>query len=184
MDVHAMPVPPRLSADDLHDAAHTLVVTGTRQGLTVATTESLTAGLVAATIAEVPGASAVLRGGFIVYATELKHVLAGVPTQMLETLGAVAPDTAAEMARGAAQRCGADIGIGLTGVAGPDLQEGKPVGTVFIGVWAAGRAHTFEIHAAGDRAAIRRTAAWGGLSAATDMMFDLPSGEQNSDVSR
>lgn len=108
------------------------------RGQTVATAESLTAGLVAATVAGVPGASAVLRGGLIVYATDLKASLAGVPDAVLATDGPVAATTAVALARGAAVRCGASWGIGLTGVAGPDPQDGKPVGTVFLGLSGPG----------------------------------------------
>ncbi|KAB1503771.1 CinA family protein [Corynebacterium sp. 320] len=103
-------------------------------GITVATAESLTAGLCAATIAEVPGASAVLRGGVIVYATELKETLAGVDAQLLDTEGPVSSAVAAALARGAAEGCGATLGIGITGVAGPEPQDGHPVGEVYVAV--------------------------------------------------
>lgn len=116
-------------------AARTLVAGCTAAGLTLATAESLTAGLVAATVATVPGASAVLRGGLVVYATDLKHSLAGVDPEILAARGPVDPDVARELARGAALRCSADLGIGVTGVAGPDSQDGHPVGEVWIGVW-------------------------------------------------
>lgn len=119
-------------------AAHRVVADGTSAGLTVATAESLTAGLVAATVATVPGASAVLRGGLVVYTTALKHDLAGVDADLLAARGPVDPDVAGQLARGAAQRCGADVGVGVTGVAGPDPQDGHPVGEVWIGVWGAG----------------------------------------------
>ncbi|HCT13349.1 CinA family protein [Corynebacterium nuruki] len=114
-----------------------LVATAGAAGVTVATAESLTAGLLAATVAEIPGASAVLRGGLIVYATELKHDLAGVDATLLARRGPVDPEVAGQLARGTAQRCGADLGVGVTGVAGPDSQDGHPVGEVWIGVWSA-----------------------------------------------
>lgn len=119
----------------VNPAAEHLVREFTRRGLTIATAESLTAGLCAATIAEVPGASAVLRGGVIVYATELKHDLAGVSEETLRAHGPVAAETAVELAEGAARRCGADVGVALTGVAGPDPQDGHPAGEVFIGIY-------------------------------------------------
>lgn len=126
------------------------------RGWTVATAESLTAGLVAATIADVPGASAVLRGGLVVYATELKHSLADVPREVLARYGAVSAETARALAAGAARRCGASVGIGLTGVAGPDEQEGRPVGTVYVGVSVPGRPPWAErLALAGDRGRIR-----------------------------
>ena len=115
-----------------------LVAELSRRGQTIATAESLTAGLAAATIAGVPGASAVLRGGLIVYATELKHTLAGVSEHSLAADGPVAATTAQALAEGAAERCGATWGVGLTGVAGPDQQDGKAVGTVFAGFTGIG----------------------------------------------
>ncbi|WP_051407317.1 CinA family protein [Nocardia sp. CNY236] len=110
---------------------------------TVSTAESLTAGLLAATIAGIPGASAVLRGGLIVYATDLKRDLAGVDASVLTADGPVAARTAEQLAVGARTRCGSTWGIGLTGVAGPDPQDGHPVGTVFVGI--AGPDHN-EVH--------------------------------------
>lgn len=108
------------------------------RSLTVATAESLTAGLCAATLASVPGASAVLRGGLIVYATELKARLAGVDDELLRDRGPIDPDVAEQLARGAADKCGADVGVGLTGVAGPDPQDGHDIGEVYVGVWFQG----------------------------------------------
>ena len=108
-----------------------------RSGRTVATAESLTAGLVAAEIATVPGASNVLRGGLVVYATDLKATLAGVDEKLLRRHGPIDPRVAVALARGAAVKCGADIGIGLTGVAGPDPQDGHAVGEVYVGVATA-----------------------------------------------
>lgn len=106
----------------------------TERELTVATAESLTGGLLAAVLTEVPGASAVVRGGLVVYATDLKHALAGVDADLLADRGPVDPDVAAALAAGARWRCGASIGIGLTGVAGPDPQDGVAVGTWFVAV--------------------------------------------------
>ena len=105
-----------------------------KQGKTVATAESLTAGLLSATIATVPGASNVLRGGLVVYATDLKASLAGVSADFLRRHGPVHPEVAAALATGAARSCKADFGVGLTGVAGPDPQDGHAVGEVYVGV--------------------------------------------------
>nr|WP_052317351.1 CinA family protein [Corynebacterium terpenotabidum] len=116
-------------------AAAGLVRAATDAGLTFATAESLTAGRIAATVATVPGASTVLRGGLVVYATDLKVSLAGVDPVLLDRVGPVDPTVAGELARGAALRCQADLGVGVTGVAGPDRQDGHPVGEVWIGVW-------------------------------------------------
>ncbi|MFS8102974.1 CinA family protein [Lentzea alba] len=125
---------------------------------TVATAESLTAGLLCATIVDTPGASAVVRGGLIVYATELKHELAGVDQQLLDEHGAVHPDVAIQLAEGARNRCKSDWGIGLTGVAGPDPQDGVAPGTVHIGLSGPGVSTVRSITVSGDRKAVRFTA--------------------------
>ncbi|MFR9751790.1 CinA family protein [Nocardia sp. 004] len=122
---------------------------------TMATAESLTAGLLAATVAGVPGASAVLRGGLIVYATDLKRSLADVDAGTLVAEGPVAASTAGQLAVGARTRCGADWGVGLTGVAGPDSQDGYPVGTVFLGIAGPGVAEVMRLQLPGDRWTIR-----------------------------
>ncbi|MGO1949011.1 MAG: CinA family protein [Mycobacteriaceae bacterium] len=125
--------------DAASPVARLLVGDAARAGLTVATAESLTAGQIAATIADVPGASSVLRGGLVVYATDLKTSLAGVDAGLLSRVGPVDADVARELAAGAAARCGADIGVGVTGVAGPDSQDGHPVGEVYLAVHSAAR---------------------------------------------
>lgn len=148
-----------------------LVAALTQGNLTIATCESLTAGLCAATIAAVPGASAVLRGGLITYATDLKGTLAGVPMEVLTRVGPVAAETARAMATGAAQRCGTDIGIALTGVAGPDPQDGHAVGEVWIGLWAAETgAVAHRIDLSGNREDIRRGAVIKALALAEDIV--------------
>ena len=126
-----------------------------RRGLTVAFCESLTAGLAAATLADTPGASAVLRGGLITYATDLKYSLAGVP----EGADPVDGDTAVAMARGARERCGADWGVALTGVAGPDPQDGHAVGEVWLGFAGPGGVDKQRLQLSGDRREIREQAA-------------------------
>ncbi|MFI5956971.1 CinA family protein [Cryptosporangium sp. NPDC051539] len=126
------------------------------RGETLATAESLTGGLLAAHLVDVPGASRVFRGGLVPYATDLKAALVGVDPDLLDRLGPVAAEVAAALAAGTAQRCGADWGIGTTGVAGPDPQDGKPAGTVFVGVAGpAGPPAVRALHLAGDRPAIR-----------------------------
>ncbi|GAA2732772.1 CinA family protein [Streptomyces nogalater] len=106
----------------------------TVRGETLAVAESLTGGLVAAEITGVPGASRVFRGSVTAYATELKHGLLGVDGSLLAQHGAVDPQVAGQMAAGVRTLLGADWGIATTGVAGPDPQDGKPVGTVFVAV--------------------------------------------------
>jgi nicotinamide-nucleotide amidase len=127
-------------------------------GATVAIAESLTGGLLTAALTATPGASLTVRGGLVVYATELKTALAGVPAQLLHERGAVDPDVAVALARGARSRLGATYGLGITGVAGPDPQDGKPVGTVFLALAGPADETVAERSFAGDRAAIRADA--------------------------
>jgi nicotinamide-nucleotide amidase len=101
---------------------------------TVGVAESLTGGLLAAALTTTPGASGTFRGGLVVYATDLKVSLAGVDPILLAARGAVDPAVAIGLAHGAQQRLDADWGIGVTGVAGPEPQDGQPVGTVFVGI--------------------------------------------------
>ena len=129
-----------------------------RRGETVATAESLTAGLVCSALTEVPGSSSAVRGGLIVYATELKAELAGVDPGLLAERGAVDPEVAAQLARGARERCGADWGIGLTGVAGPDPQDGVPPGTVHLGFAGPNGTEVRTVELTGDRVAVRSAA--------------------------
>src|SRR3954453_21180806 len=122
---------------------------------TLATAESLTGGLVAATIVEIPGVSAVYRGGLVVYATDLKASLAEVPEVLLAERGPVDPDVAVALAAGARARCGADWGLATTGVAGPEPQDGKPVGLVYVAVAGPGGSAVRELLLRGSRAEIR-----------------------------
>jgi nicotinamide-nucleotide amidase len=132
-------------------------------GATVAVAESLTGGRLCAALTETPGASITMRGGLVVYATDLKASLAGVDPALLAERGAVDPQVAAALADGARTRLSATFGLGVTGVAGPDPQDGRRVGTVFGAVagpaGSTGRAWTFE----GDRAAIQAAAVIGCL---------------------
>jgi nicotinamide-nucleotide amidase len=123
---------------------------------TVATAESLTAGLLGAALTDVAGSSATYRGGVIVYATDLKAVLLGVPTDLLAARGAVDPAVAIAMAVGVRDRLAADWGVALTGVAGPDPQDGKSPGLVYVGVAGpAGAGQASELRLTGDRNAVR-----------------------------
>lgn len=105
-----------------------------RQRATLAVAESLTGGLIGATITTVSGASQAFRGGVISYATDLKQALLGVPEDLLLREGAVHPEVAAAMAAGVARLCEASYGLAVTGVAGPEPQNGRPVGTVYVAV--------------------------------------------------
>ena len=135
------------------------------RGETVAAAESLTAGLFCATLAEVPGASATLRGGVVVYATELKSVLAGVPGDLLAAHGPVSPETAGALAEGVRERCGSTWGIGLTGVAGPDPVDGHGPGRVYLGVSDGQRTDVVELDLPGERADVRTGAVTAAVTA-------------------
>lgn len=115
-------------------AAADVVHLAVGRGLMLACAESLTGGLVAAALTDVPGSSAAVRGGIVAYASDLKVDLLGVPTSVVAEHGVVSSECAAAMAIGVRERLGADYGISTTGVAGPAAQEDKPVGTVFIAV--------------------------------------------------
>jgi nicotinamide-nucleotide amidase len=132
-----------------------------RRGETLSSAESLTGGMVGLMLTDVPGASASYVGGVISYATRLKSTLAGVHAATLAELGPVAERTAAEMARGVAERCGADWGVATTGVAGPESQDGHPVGEVFVAVShpAGDLLRVRELSLEGGRAEIRKQAA-------------------------
>lgn len=127
------------------------------RGLTVATAESLTAGLLASTLAEVPGASGTLQGGVVAYQNHVKQALLGVDADLLARHGAVHPEVARQMAEGVRRATGADLGISTTGVAGPEPHQGQPVGTVYVGLAGlAGEAEAVLLRVDGDRETIRR----------------------------
>ena len=112
---------------------------GSHQRRTIATAESCTGGLLAARLTEMPGSSDYFLGGLVVYSNEAKVSLAGVPRELIETHGAVSGEVARALADGARQRLGADVGVGITGVAGPGGgTEEKPVGLVWLSVTLAG----------------------------------------------
>jgi nicotinamide-nucleotide amidase len=127
-------------------------------GATVAVAESLTGGLLTARLIETPGASATVRGGLVVYATDLKATLAGVPTPLLSAHGPVSPDVAAALAAGAREKLDATYGLAVTGVAGPDPQGGKPVGLVYAAVAGPDGGSVRELRLSGDRGEIRAAA--------------------------
>ena len=128
------------------------------QGLTLASMESCTGGLLASLITDVPGSSAAFQGGLVSYATAIKAEW-GVPEEILAEHGAVSAETALAMAQAARAQLHADVGVGITGVAGPDEQEGKPVGTVHIAVATPTHTRHTEQHFRGARAEIKWRAA-------------------------
>jgi nicotinamide-nucleotide amidase len=131
------------------------------RGLTLATAESSTGGLVAARLTSVPGSSDVFLGSVVAYANEVKARELDVPTEVLERYGAVSAETAAAMANGARVRVGADVAVAVTGIAGPGGgSPQKPVGLVYLHVESRDGSAARELRLPGDRAAVRgRTAA-------------------------
>ena len=136
-------------------AAADLVACLTAAGETVAVAESLTGGLVAAALTDIPGASVVVRGGVLAYATDLKAQVLGVDKALLARAGAVDADVAEQMASGVRSLMGATYGLATTGVAGPDQVEGKPVGTVFVAVVGPGTSRVQALSLSGDRREVR-----------------------------
>ncbi len=170
---------PEATAADraLHETARDVVTTLTDRGLTLAVAESLTGGLLAARVVDVPGASLVLRGAVVAYATDLKHRLLGVDADLLAARGPVDPDVARAMARGVRERLCADVGVATTGVAGPDPQAGRPAGTVFVAASAAWTPDAVrELRLEGDRAAIRTATAAAALALVLEVVMAAPAG--------
>jgi nicotinamide-nucleotide amidase len=128
------------------------------RGLTLAAMESCTGGLLASLITDVPGSSEAFLGGFVAYSIAMKAAY-GVPRETLEKHGAISVETARAMARAVRERLGADVGVGITGVAGPAEQEGKPVGTVHIAVASAHRVSETSQRFRGGRGEIKWRAA-------------------------
>jgi nicotinamide-nucleotide amidase len=128
------------------------------RGQTVAVAESLTGGMVAARLTSVAGASRGFRGSVTSYATDVKRDVLGVDGALLDERGAVDPDVACRMASGVAALLGSEWGIATTGVAGPDRQDGKPVGTVYVAVAGPHRPRPAvrRLHAQGGREDIRQ----------------------------
>ncbi len=125
------------------------------RGATVATAESLTGGRLAAAVTAVPGASRVYVGGVVAYATTLKQTLLGVAEEVVERHGAVSAECARAMAEGARAALRATYAVSTTGVAGPDPQEGKPVGTVYVAVAGPDGTTVSALELVGDRRAIQ-----------------------------
>ncbi|MEW1893560.1 MULTISPECIES: nicotinamide-nucleotide amidohydrolase family protein [unclassified Streptomyces] len=146
------------------------------RGETLAVAESLTGGLVAAELTSVPGASQAFRGSVTAYATPLKSEVLGVDAGLLAERGAVDADVARQMATGVRRVLGADWGVATTGVAGPEPQDGRPVGTVFVAVSGPdGTEKVSALRLNGDRADIRKKSVRSAL--------DLLSGELHENAS-
>ena len=135
-------------------------------GVHIALAESLTGGALSSALVDIPGASKVFLGSVVAYDTGAKHSILGVSRDLLARQGAVDPEVAAQLAVGAAAKFAktlvssgiepdAVLGVSTTGVAGPDPQDGKPVGLVYVGLSLGGRVEVHELSFVGDRASIR-----------------------------
>ena len=144
-------------AEGTLDQARALLAALEARGLTLATAESCTGGLIAAALTAIAGASSVVMAGFVTYSNEAKMRMVGVRAETLAAHGAVSEPVAREMAEGALAAAGVDIALSCTGIAGPGgATPGKPVGLVFIGCARRGAATVVERHVfPGDRMAVR-----------------------------
>ncbi|MCD0484702.1 CinA family protein [Streptacidiphilus sp. ASG 303] len=161
--------------DAVPDLARRLHAALGAAGGTVAVAESLTGGLLAAQLVDVPGASRTFRGSVTAYATDLKESVLGVDGGLLAAEGPVHPRVALQMAEGVRRLMGAVYGVATTGVAGPDPQDGRPVGTVHLAVVGPGGSAVSSPVLSGGRATIRRKA----VAAALELLQDqlgLPAG--------
>jgi len=145
-----------------------------RRGWTLGVAESLTGGALCAELVSIPGASAVLLGGVVAYATPVKATVLGVDADLLAVHGPVHPRVALQMADGvrsvvSVDGVPADVGVSTTGIAGPDSPDGQPVGTVHVGVVTPSGSRTVLFHLQGDREAIRA----GTVAAALDVMLEM-----------
>jgi PncC family amidohydrolase len=151
------------SLQSLHDILR-------QRGLKIAVAESCTGGLLAAALTEQPGSSRSFLGGMVTYANQAKIGLLGVDEAMIATRGAVSAEVAAQMATGATTVFGADVGIGVTGIAGPDSEGDKPVGLTFIGVRHGARSLVREYRWTGDRAFNRAASVEAAIKLAAEVL--------------
>ena len=140
----------------MFELAREAITTLKARGLTVCTCESLTGGLICATLVDVPGASKVVRGGLITYQTDTKPLLAEVNAALIEAKGVVSAEVASAMAEGARKRLHADIAVSATGMASPGEPDEPPAGTVFVGVASEKGVRTIPLRLSGTRAEIRQ----------------------------
>ena len=130
-----------------------------KNNLTIATSESLTGGMLASSIVDIPGASSYFKEGFVTYCNEAKIKTLGVARETIDNSGAISSQTAFEMACGTAKISGCPVAISTTGNAGPTCDEGKPAGLVYIGIFISGNISVFDCRFSGSRADIRKQAA-------------------------
>ena len=143
------------TASTLVEAARYLLSSAEERGLSVAVAESLTGGEVSSVLVSVPGASTVVVGGGVAYATRIKAEILGVDVRRLELTGPVDGEVAKQMANGVAALLGADLGLATTGVAGPGPADGRRAGTVHVAVASPWGTVSRELHLDGDRTQVR-----------------------------
>ena len=170
---------PSPAADPVAHLAADLVARLTASEYSVAVAESLTGGLVSAALTDVAGASAVLRGGVLAYATDLKAAVLGVDLKLLAEVGPVAADVAEQMASGVRALMGATYGLATTGVAGPDPVGGRGVGAVYVAVAGPESSRVKALVLSGDRAAIRAQSVLAALMLLAEEL-DARAGEEAS----
>lgn len=155
----------------IDERARAVVEKAADRGVAVGTAESLTGGLVAATLTSVPGSSAVVRGGIVSYVNDIKQELLGVSGDVLSSHGAVDELVALQMARGALRKLDSDVAVSVTGIAGPGGAEpGKPVGTVWVGCATVKGGHAACHHFEGGREAVRLQTVLAALHAIEDVL--------------
>ncbi len=153
----------------LDQLAERLVQRLRERSWSIATGESLTAGLVSSTLASVPGCSAVFRGAVVAYAPEIKTEVLNVPVELLRK-GIVTEEVALALAQGARSRLGATVGIGTTGAAGPDDHDGMPAGTACIAVCSPSGQRVRTVHISGDRSQVRHAVTQAAVEAALEIL--------------
>ena len=143
----------------MHDLALSAVAALTERGLTVATCESLTGGMICAALVDIPGAARVVRGGLITYQTDTKTLLAEVPAALIAEKGVVSAEVAQAMAEGTRRQLGVDIAVSATGMASAGDAHEPPAGTVFVGVATRAEAYAIPLQLTGSRQEVRRQTA-------------------------
>jgi nicotinamide-nucleotide amidase len=161
-----------MAEQDLIAQARALLDLCWAKKLTIAAAESCTGGLLAATLTDIPGSSAVFDRGFVTYSNDAKTAMLGVPVELLASFGAVSREAAQAMASGALKQAGVDLAVAITGIAGPDgAMPGKPVGLVHLAAASRGGRLSQQARQFGDigRAGVRRESVRQALAMLTDL---------------
>ena len=170
------------AVDGLNLAEHTVKLL-IEKGVTLAAAESCTGGELEKRITDIPGASAALRGGVVVYTNEAKHLLLGIPMETIEKHGAVSREVAAELAERVRRKLGADLGVGVTGLAGPDGDGVHEVGTVFLSLSDGRRTWVREKRLTNrDRATVRLYACQNVFDMVRRYLAGLPAEQERADI--